>query len=34
MLLLSKLVNGYNSADVNIRYLVESIDWYITVCLT
>jgi murein tripeptide amidase MpaA len=30
MLLIAKLMNGYNSADVNVRYLVESIDWYIT----
>ena len=33
MLLISKLLNGYNSADVNVRYLVESIDWYITAVL-
>jgi murein tripeptide amidase MpaA len=27
------LIEGYNSADVDVRYLVESLDWYITVVL-
>uniref|UniRef100_A0A183C605 Bestrophin homolog n=1 Tax=Globodera pallida TaxID=36090 RepID=A0A183C605_GLOPA len=30
MLFLARLINGYNARDPNIRYLVESIDWYIT----
>ncbi|KAL3102220.1 hypothetical protein niasHS_003629 [Heterodera schachtii] len=29
MLFLAQLIDGYNSWDPNIRYLVESIDWYI-----
>jgi hypothetical protein len=30
MILIAALVNGYNSEDLEVRYLVEHIDWYIT----
>ncbi|KAF7636161.1 Peptidase_M14 domain-containing protein [Meloidogyne graminicola] len=30
MILIAALINGYNSEDIEIRYLVENIDWYIT----
>ena len=33
MLILARLITGYKSADTNVRYLVESLDWYLTIVL-